>query len=132
MISPYKPISLPSPYPYQKFPIPPFLKISIPLLKMGVQLCLVTIIQGRVRLNYAIIHHHPPSPTTSQNVSTTIHHHPSPAKMYPPLPTTTHHQPKYSHHHPPPPTTNQDISTNTHHHPPTANLFYKKPIYKNL
>ena len=37
MISPYKPISLPSPYPYQKFPIPPFLKISIPLLKMVVQ-----------------------------------------------------------------------------------------------
>ena len=36
--------------------------------------------------------HHPPPPTTSQNISTTSQN----------ISTTTHHQPKYIHHHPPP------------------------------
>ena len=52
------------------------------------------------------IHHHLPPPTTSQNISTTIHHHPPPAKIYPP-----------------PPTTSQNISTTIHHHPPTAKIY---------
>ena len=84
-----------------------------------------------VRLNYATTHHYPPSPTTSQNiststhqhlpapttsqnVSTTTHHHPPPAKIYPPSSTTNHHQPKYIHHHP---TNSQNISTTTYHFP---------------
>ena len=35
-----------------------------------------------VRLNYATSHHHPPAPSTSQNISTSTHHHP---KNGPPL-----------------------------------------------
>ena len=63
------------------------------------------------------IHHQPPSPSTSQNIST----------------TTTRHQPKYIHHHPPPPSTTQNISTNTHQHPPTAKTFFlRNPFIRNL
>ena len=106
MISPYKPISLPFPYPYQKFPIPPFLKISIPLLKMGVQTMFGNYYSrtGQAKLCHhppppsithhqpKCIHHHPPPPISSQNVSTTTHHHPPPTKIYPLTPTTTHQQ----------------------------------------
>ena len=54
-------------------------------------------------------HHHSPPPTNSQNISSTIHYYPQPltiihhqpptAKIQSPSPTTTHHQPKYINHH---------------------------------
>ena len=78
-------------------------------------------------------------------------HHPPPAKIYPPTPTTsqnistitttTHHQPKYVHHHPPLvkiypltcPTTHRQPKCIHHHQQqskiyPSKKLFYKKNI----
>ena len=70
-----------------------------------------------VRLNYATTHHYPPSPTTSQNISTTTHYHTPQAKIYPLACPTTRQQPKCIHHH------HQQSKIY-----PSKKLFYKKNI----
>ena len=78
----------------------PVARICRFLMRIGTGLIFQRMILLWVRLNYATTHHHPPSLTASQNISTTTHHQPKHIHHYLPFPkkwATAPQKPKYIH-----------------------------------